>query len=155
MVIDENKTESFRFLSQHSLSLTEENSTMLYAYGNVWQSNETTVDVQFLSPCNHEEGDACVFLHVKDMARNSYKKLSIRTVDTHVLILVISFFHELKVDVDEPWVDFGGGKNRCFFRVHEIYNQIGEERAKAMSFFHAMTGCNKVSFLLHVTKLSP
>ena len=88
---------------------------MLYTYDNVCQSNETTVDVQFSCPCNHEEVDTRVFLHVKDMARNGYKKLAIRTVDTDVLILVISFFHELKVDVDELWVEFGAGKNRCFF----------------------------------------
>ena len=104
--IDENKTELFRFLSQLSLSLTERNSTMLYIYGNVCQSNETTMDVQFLFPCNREEADTRVFLHVKDMARDGYKKLAIRTVDTDVLILAISFFHELKVDVDELWVDF-------------------------------------------------
>ena len=54
MRIDENKTELFRFLSQHSLSLTEGNSSMLYTYDSVCQSNETTVDGQFLSPCNHE-----------------------------------------------------------------------------------------------------
>ena len=74
---------------------------MLYAYGNVCQSNETTADVQLLSPCNHDEPDTCVFLHVKDMARNGYKKPAIRTVDTDVLILAISFLHELKVDVDD------------------------------------------------------
>ena len=70
--IDENKIELFRFLSQHSLSLTEASSTVLYTYYNVCQSNETIVNVQFLSPCNHEEADTCVFLHVKDMAKNGY-----------------------------------------------------------------------------------
>ena len=96
-----------------------------------------------------------VFSCIKDMARNGYKKFAIRTVDTDVLILAISFFHELKVDVDEPWVVFGAWKKRCFFRVHEIYNQIGEVRARAMPFFYAMTGCDQVSFLLQITKLCP
>ena len=61
---------------------------MLYVYNNVCQSNETTVNVQFLSPCNHEEADTSIFLHVKDMARNSYKKLAIWTVDTNVLFFM-------------------------------------------------------------------
>ena len=91
---------------------------MLYVYDNVCQSNETTVDVQFLSPCNYKETDTRVFLHVKDMARNGYRRLVIRTVGTDVLILAISLFHELKVEKDELWVKFGAGKNRCFFRVH-------------------------------------
>ena len=73
--IDENKTELCRFLSQHSLSLIEGNSTMLYAYDKVCQPNKTTVGIQFLSPCNHEEAGTRVSLHVKDMTRNGYKKL--------------------------------------------------------------------------------
>lgn len=52
------------------------------------------------------------------------------------------------------WVDFGAGKNRGFFQEYEIYNQIGEERARTMPFSHAMTGCDQVSFLSYVTKLS-
>ena len=52
------------------------------------------------------------------------------------------------------WVDFGGGKNGGFFQEHEIYNQIGEERTRTMPFSHAMTGCDQVSFLSQVTKLS-
>ena len=52
------------------------------------------------------------------------------------------------------WVDFGAGKNRGFFQEHEIYNQIGEERTRTMPFSHAMTGCDQVSFLSQVTKLS-
>ena len=54
------------------------------------------------------------------MARNGYKKLAMRTVDTDVLIMAISFFHELKVEKDELWVIFGARENRCFFRVCEI-----------------------------------
>ena len=43
------------------------------------------------------------------------KKLAIRNADADVLILAISSFHELKVDLDEIWVDFEVAKNRCFF----------------------------------------
>ena len=83
-------------------------------------------DVQFLSPSIYEEADICFFLHAKDMARNDYKILAIRIVNTEVLIMAIYFFYEMKVDVNELWVDFGVRKNRCFFRIHDIYNQIVE-----------------------------
>ena len=88
---------------------------MFYAYDINCQSNETTVNVQFLSPCNHEEADTRAFLHIKDKARNGCKKLAIRNADADVLILAISSFNELKVDLDEIWVDFEVAKNRCFF----------------------------------------
>ena len=141
-------------LSQHSWSLTKGNSTMLYAYDKVCQSNETSVDVQFPSLCNHEEAHTRVFLHVKDMARNGYKKTCNKNCRYWCSNLGYFIFHELKVDLDELLVDFGVGKNKCFFWMHGIYHQIGEERSRRKPFFHAMTGCDQVFFLLHVTKLS-
>ena len=107
-----------------------------------------------MSPSNHEEADTRVFLHAKDMARNDHTQIAIRTVDTDVLVLAISAFYQLEDMVEKLWVDFGAGKNRSFFPVHEIYNDIGESKARGLPFFHAFTGCDQVSFLSHVTKKS-
>ena len=49
------------------------------------------------------------------------KKTTIKTVDADVLILSISIFYKLKDHLEELWTDFGIGKNRRFFSVHEIY----------------------------------
>ena len=38
--------------------------------------------------------------------------------------------------------------------IHNIFHDIGEEKAQALPFFHAFTGCDQVSFLSHVTKIS-
>ena len=84
--IDENKTELIRILSQHSLSLTEGNSTVLYAYDNVFQSNETKVDIHFLLTCNHEEADT-FFPACKGYGSKWLQKICIRTKDTDVVIL--------------------------------------------------------------------
>ena len=69
------------------------------------------------------------------MTGDGYKKLAIKTEDANVLILAVSFFHELKVDVDKLWVYFGAGKNRYFFRVHEIYNQVGKRELQPCNSF--------------------
>ena len=62
---------------------------MLYAYDNVCQSNETSVDVQFYAITRrHIPVFSCMSRTWLEMAT---KKLAIRTVDTDVLILAISF----------------------------------------------------------------
>ena len=82
------------------------------------------------------------------------RKNTIKTVDTDVLILSISIFHKLKDLLEELWIDFGIVKNRRFFPVHEIYQHLGEEKALALPFFHAFTGCDQVSFTSFVSKNS-
>ena len=52
----------------------------------------------------------------------------------------------------ELWIDFGTGKNRQFFAIHELKNKLGPEKAKALVFFHAFTGCDQVSFFSHCGK---
>ena len=49
----------------------------------------------------------------------------IRTVDTDVLVLAVLVYEQLQVEMEEPWVDFGAGKNRKFFPVHETLEHIG------------------------------
>ena len=95
------------------------------------------MDVTFVSPSNHEEADTRVFLHAKDMAHHGHTKIAIRTVDTDVLVLAISAFSHLEDMVEELWVDFGTGKNRSFFPVHQIYND-GKSKVKGLPSMHSL-----------------
>ena len=54
--------------------------------------------------------------------------------------------------MEELLVDFGAGKNRKFFPIQETLEHIGECKARGFPLFHAFTGCDKVSFMSHVTK---
>jgi hypothetical protein len=47
-------------------------------------------DVSGLTPCTHEEADTRILLHVKDAVQQEYNKVSIRTVDTDVVVLLIT-----------------------------------------------------------------
>ena len=69
------------------------------------------------------------------------------------LFSLASFFH-LAEEIDQFWIDFGTGKNRKFFAIHEICDVLGTEKARSIPFFHAFTGCDQVSFFSHVTKKS-
>ena len=48
--------------------------------------------------------------------------------------------------VEELWIDFGVGKNRRYYPIHDITATLGEMKCKALNFFHAFTGCDQVSF---------
>ena len=145
--IDENKTELFKFIFTQLLPLEAETDTILVYAFDVSCSNKPTLNMDLLSPSNHEEADTRSFLHSKHISTNGSKKITIKTVNTDVLILSISILHKLKDHLEELWIDFGIGKNRRFFPVHEIYQHRGGEKALALLFFHASTDCDQVSFV--------
>ena len=76
-------------------------------------------------------------------SKQGITKDKIRTVDTDVVVLAISTFHRLCIDY--LWIDFGTGKNRKLYAIHKIHSQLGQDKAEALLFFHAFTGCDQVS----------
>ena len=61
----------------------------------------------FIAPCNQEEADTRIFLHVKHMSLNGCDKAMIQTVYTDVVMLAIYSFNELQLS--ELWIEFGTG----------------------------------------------
>ena len=59
-----------------------------------------------------------------------------------MLVLAVSLYEELKDGIEKLWIDFGAGKNRKFVSIHEIFQRIGELKARGLPFFHGFTGCN-------------
>ena len=72
-----------------------------------------------------------------------HQKLILRTVDTDVVVLAIANMQ--KLNVSELWIAFGVGKNFRYIRAHSIAMAMGPEKASALPFFHAVTGCDTVS----------
>ena len=124
--LDQNKIELFRYLSTTIIQLGDRGDViMICAYDDTCISSSNELDLSNLTPCNHEEADTRVFLHVKDMTIQGHRKMVIRTVDTDVMVLAVSVY-ELLQEMEELWVDFGAGKNRKFFPIHETLEHIGE-----------------------------
>ena len=61
-----------------------------------------------ISPCNHEEADTRIMLHVKDAVQTGMRQIMIRTVDTDVVVIAISIVH--KLNILTLWIAFGVGK---------------------------------------------
>ena len=68
------------------------------------------------------------------------------TVDTDVLVVVVSVFARLKDQLEELWVDFRVGEHRKYVPVQVISINLAESRAHGLSFSHAFTGCGQFSF---------
>ena len=70
-------------------------------------------------------------------------KIPIRTVDTDVVVLAVSFFS--RMNLEEMWIAFGTGKNVCFIAIHEIVSSLSATTFSGLLAFHAFTGCDTVS----------
>lgn len=139
--IDENKMELFAFLSTRIATVETEKQIISTNHKDVLCTQ--TRDVAGLAPCSHEEADTRILLHVQDAVRQGYTKVSIRTVDTDVVILAVAAVGHL--DIDELWVAFATGKNFRYLAAHEMAVALGPNKCRGLPFFHAFTGCDTVS----------
>ena len=86
--IDENKTELFSFLSTQVSGIDTNKQIITTCLTEVLCNN--CENVAGLAPCTHEEADTRMLLHLEDAVRQQYNKVSIRTVDTDVVVHHIS-----------------------------------------------------------------
>lgn len=91
--VDRNKIELFSFLSKALLeAFNEEGKKLVVTSGESILSKPELHDLDSLSPCYHEEADSHMLLHANHAALcGGHLKILIRTVDTDVAVLAISF----------------------------------------------------------------
>ena len=117
------------FLSEELMINTDGQTELTCAYATTCITNNGQSTSSFISPCNHEEADTRVFLHVNDMSLQGHTKITVRTVDIDVLVIAVSVFARLKDQLEELWIDFGTGKHRQFIPIHSIFINLGESKA--------------------------
>lgn len=101
-------------------------------------------NVSRLTPCTHEEADTRIILHLEDAVTDGFNKISIRTVDTDVVVLAVAAAQ--RQGNTEIWIAFGTGKSFRFLAAHEMARVLGPDRCTALPMFHVFTGCDTVSF---------
>ena len=136
---DTNKMELFAFLVEH-ISHLETIKQIVTTKGSEVVCIPPQ-DTTHLSPCDHEEADTRMILHLGDAFHKGFRKVLLRTVDTDMVVLSVAAVTKL----DILWVAFGTGKNFRYIPVHEIVASIGPYKSQALPFFHAYTGCDSVS----------
>ena len=139
--IDGNKVELFSFLATSVTALDTDKEIISNHHAEVLCTQPR--DVSGLAPCTHEEADTRILLHLEDAVKEGYTKVSVRTVDTDVLVLAVTAAQRLSIT--ELWVGFGTGKNFRLLAAHEMARTLGPDRCIALPVFHAFTGCDTVS----------
>ena len=101
-----------------------------------------------LIPCDHEEADTRLLLHLIDTLNKGQKSCLVRTVDTDVGVILIGKLHRLlhaNADAD-IWVAFGWGKHFTYgTSIMHNYNDLGEQKSLALPPFHSFIGCDTTS----------
>lgn len=146
----DNKDEFFQFLAEELHRLTSDMDVLLLTTKEQMVLSNKPTDLSSVSPCKQEEADTRMILHLRHAAEQGHKKAYLRTVDSDVVILAVSLFHDL--GLSEVWVGFGTGKTYKDIPVHHIAQQLGPRSCQALAFFHAFTGCDCVSAFHRIGK---
>ena len=91
--VTENLRELINIIASHVQQYTRENKTMSATNGDVVVSSN--LNIEYISPCSHEEADYRMLLHVSDMTRNNITKIRIRTIDTDVPVIATAHFNDI------------------------------------------------------------
>ena len=147
---DQNKTELFSFLTESAIASIDTSKELVMTDGT-GVSCKPLRETSAVAPCNHEEADSRMMVHVTDAFHRGYKKIQIRSVDTDVVVLAVSTVSELGGGL-ELWVAFGTGKDFRLIAAHEIAESLGPMRCYALPMFHSLTGCDTTSYFQHIGK---
>ena len=103
---------------------------VVITHGDEVLCSETT-NVEWLSPCTHEEADTRMLLHDEDGIKQGRQKIVIRTVDTDVVILAVSFARRL--GCESLVVAIGTGKSfQCVVNATAMAHVLGVDKCKAL-----------------------
>ncbi|CAB4019733.1 Hypothetical predicted protein, partial [Paramuricea clavata] len=85
------------------------------------------------------------FLRVNENKEELFKLLATKVVSLAVPeVLAVSIVNTLAID--EMWITHGSGKNVHNIPVHAVAASLGPAKSTAMPLFHALTGCDTVSY---------
>ena len=136
-----NKQELFAFLSNQIATVgCPENKKIFITSGasTIGRGSDRS-----MVPCDHEEADTRLLIHLQDAPRNDRTNCLVCTVDTDVIVILIGKLHHLTTLCQNVniWVAFGTGKNFTY----ALYEDLGRENSLAHPVFHSFTGCDTTS----------
>ena len=150
--VKDNKTELFKFLAQQLV----EKDMGVKVYSTYYEDNVIVKDVKncgsldFLMPCNHQEADSRLFLHLFDASeRQGHRKALIKTVDSDVPVIAIGVFKSLKLE--ELYIEMGTSRAEVkIIPIHEVVNTLGPENLR---LYHCSTASQGVTAHLRFSVL--
>ena len=126
----DNKTELFLMIANAIRKIENVSTSIIATAGDKVISNGFDVYFSNIVPCNHEEADTRLILNVFDGIKKGYKKITIVTVDTDVVIIDLYHFYDL--NIEELWIEYGTRQHKRWLQLHNYANTLGEETFRAL-----------------------
>ena len=120
----------------------------------IWSSEK--VQRWILDHGDHEESDTRTMVHLTQVVQNGCKKVVLSTVDSDAVVISIYAFSVLCQEHPDLqfWVIVGPPKKQSVYHIGQIFENLGEQKCKALPFFTAFTGCDTTSQFVNKGKLS-
>ena len=121
--VGKNKEQLYSMLENEDKKISGDSLVI----STLWESmvSNKPIDSTILSPCNHEEADTRIFLHVKHISSYS-------TEERRICICAISVFDQL--GCTELWIEFGIGSSKLWLPIHHYVSVLGTDCCHGILF---------------------
>jgi len=144
LAVNDNKTALFNYLFDILSHTSEQTGKQLFVTKGVdVLSVPGEMQLNALSPCTHEEADTRLILHAQNAARNGFRVVVIKTVDTDVVVLALANY--CHIPCEQLWIAFGTGQTFRYIPVHEIAGVLGQDKCVVLPALYSITGCDSTS----------
>ena len=141
--VNENKTELFHLIAA-TIKNYKGNVKIVVTKDNCVLSNFPFED-EIMSPCNHEEADTKMFVHVRSLVLRGHTDITISTVDTDMIVIAISCYEKLaRFGLQYLWIEFGHGIHKKWVSIHDLVTNLGS-CSRGILFWYTFTGCDTMS----------
>ena len=145
---NDNKNNLYEYLATKLLELYQGDQIMITTYRNTTLCSQSACleldQHTCVRPCESEEADQRLVRHTLNLVQNGYKNILVRTIDTDVLVLLISHVRQL-VEYDDVQLYAYLINSDKHYDLRSIIEQLGSDICQALPYFYAFTGCDTVS----------
>ena len=144
---NDNKKELFQYLTSKVSDMVCPAEKVVFVTNGSSVIRVSADLYQPMSDCNHEEADTRIVVHVLHALNHGCVSVSVRTVDTDVIVILLgSFHHFIKAQPSaKVLVEFGRGENFRVYDINTISVSLGSTKSRALPVFHALSGSDTTS----------
>ena len=139
----ENKNELNEYLVNKLISFHNNHRILIVSYkSGVLCSNIKLEPSSKILNCTSEEADPRLVRHTRDALLQDYSFVMVRTIDTDVLVLLISLTFRGDIPNGSVYAALcSSDSNVKYFSINDIVREL-DDVTRALPFFYAFTGCN-------------
>ena len=146
-----NKNDLNEYLAQKFVTLHNTYQILIVSYQQTVLCCNTEPDSsRNIFHCTSEEADQRAVRHARDAISEGYEFVLVQTIDTDVLVLLISFAGTFCSESNSVYAALSSCTGDVtYYDVKDIAGKIGIDAANALPFFYAFTGCDTVSSIFN------